>query len=75
MKQPTENKSSEKKNHAWVRAVRPLLIWLSLVYLEMLLILGNRTPLTAVLLGCIALFSLSAAAVIELLVTSGGARG
>lgn len=69
MKQTAENKTSEKKNLAWARAVRPLLIWLFLVYLEMLLILGNRTPLTTMLLGCIALFSLSAAAVIELLVT------
>lgn len=69
MKRLIVEEKSVRRKAFWRRAALPLFIWISLVYWELLLILGNGTPFFSSTLLYIAVFSAAGAAVICLLST------
>lgn len=69
MKRLIVEEKSVRRKAFWRRAALPLFIWISLVYWELLLILGNGTPFFSSTLLYIAVFSVAGAAVICLLST------
>ena len=69
MKRLIVEEKSVRRKAFWRKATLPLFVWVSLVYWELLLILGNGTPFFSSALLYIAVFSVAGAAVICLLST------
>ena len=69
MKRLIVEEKSVRRKAFWRKATLPLFVWVSLVYWELLLILGNGTPFFSSTLLYIAVFSAAGAAVICLLST------
>lgn len=69
MKRLMPSRITSNGNRTWKHTIRPIFIWVALVYFELLLILGGRSSASPASLLYIALFGACAAAAIDLLST------